>query len=665
MLLWFVFSVLMAGATDTLKVNSEISNVTVYFTGAQIERVAKVKLTAGSQLVMIQNLPYQFDEKSLQVTLKPSIKLLSATRVQSEPIFNQSKLQLNYENQKDSLEREIRILTQKINTQRQIEKLILNNQQFKTKEGAVNLADVKSAAEFWDTKLNSCRELIFRYTYTITQIKEKIEKIHEKITLLQMNYPSYSSAVLVNLDCLTAQQSEITLSYLSAYAGWKPTYDFRVEEIGKPLSIIYRAEVYQSTGENWNAESITLSSGNPRQGGTKPELQPWYINQPQPIPYNPVYSSDNQGQLSGRVFDSRNQESLPAANVLLYLNNQLIQVYRTGEDGKYQFNPLQSGYYTIEVQYIGYAQTGRIGVSVNNKQITRLDMPLQFGYYASMNEIAFENEVMAVSDADMRIYDDVTYVPNQAGASANYTMKAPVASYSAIDMSIQEIEISRGGRHKKEIQEISFVENTVKPTAANLQYTIREKMLIASDGNNNKLKIKEVKIPVDYVYYVVPQLDPDAFLTAEVDGWEELNLLSGKTQIFYEGTFIAESYLDVLQTSDTLALSLGRDKNIAIDRIQKKNLAHKNIIGSNTRDHFLWNLTIRNNRNLAIQLVVEEQIPVSNQKDIEVNLINAGGGILDRNTGIITWKHKIEPSAKIEYDYEYQIKYPETVKINY
>lgn len=664
MLLWLALSTLWANATDTLKVNSEISNVTVYFTGAQIERVAKVKLSAGSQLVMIQNLPYQFDEKSLQVTLKPSIKLLSATRVQFEPIYNTTKIQQEYENQKDSLEREIRILTQKINTQRQVEKLILSNQQFKNKEGSVNLTDVKSAAEFWDTKLNSCRELIFRYTYSITQIKEKIEKIHEKITYLQKDYPSYSSAVLINLDCPAAQQSEITLSYLSAYAGWKPTYDFRVEEIGKPLSIIYRAEVYQSTGENWNANSITLSSGNPRQGGSKPELQPWYINQPQPIPYNPVYSSDNQGQLSGRVYDNRNLESLPAANVLLFLNNQLIQVYRTGEDGKYQFNPLQAGYYTIEVQYIGYAQSGRLGVSVNNKQITRMDLPLQFGYYASMDEIAYENEVMAVNNANMEIVDDLAFYPGQASGSATY-MKAPMASYSSMDIAMQEVEVKQSGRLKKPIQEISFVENTVKPTAANLEYTIKEKMFIASDGNNNKLKIKEVKIPVDYVYYVVPQLDPDAFLTAEVDGWEELNLLSGKTQIFYEGTFIAESYLDVLQTSDTLSLSLGRDKNIAIDRVQKKNLAHKNIIGSNTKDHFLWNLTIRNNRNLPIQLVVEEQIPVSNQKDIEVNLINAGGGVLDRNTGIITWKHKIDATSKIEYDYEFQIKYPETVKINY
>lgn len=653
-------------AADTLQIVSDINHVTLYFSGAQIERSAKVKLQQGNQLVLIRNLPYQLDEKSLQIQLNQELKLLNVKRIQHEPDFYRMDEETAIMDQRDSLEREIRIINQKIQVQKQIERLILSNQNFKNKDGAVQLADVKTAAEFYDAKLNSCKDLIFSYTLQISKIKDKIDDLSDKITKLQSKIETYSSEILVQLESPRMLTTDIKFSYLTQFAGWKPTYDFRVEEIGKPLSIIYRADVFQSTGEDWNAESITLSSGNPRQGGNKPTMISWNITQPQPVPYNPNYNADNQGRISGRIYDSATGKSLKGANVLVYSNNQLLQVCTTDADGMYQINPLLAGYYTMDVQHVGYAASGRMGVQINKDQHYKFPVPLSKGYNHIIDEVSIENEVVQFQpvtvEGNVYMADDAVYYSGAATRSASYAPSmAMTQDYSAYEMDVLETSQYK----TKQIQQINFIANSVKPTAANLEYTITEKISIPSDGNPNKLKIKEVKVPVDFVYHAVPQLDPDAFLTANITEWEDLNLLNGKAQIFYEGTFVAESYIDVLQTSDTLELSLGRDKNIVIDRVENKNLSNKSFIGGMTKDNIIWHLTIRNNRKIPVNLVVEEQIPISNQKEIEILLIRSAEGELDKNTGFITWKHKIEANTTKEYEYEFQVKYPETVKINY
>ncbi len=73
--------------------------------------------------------------------------------------------------------------------------------------------------------------------------------------------------------------------------------------------------------------------------------------------------------------------------------------------------------------------------------------------------------------------------------------------------------------------------------------------------------------PVNYVYYSIPKLDKDVFLIAELSNWTKLNLLSGKSSIYYKGTFTGQSEINANSTKDTLEISLNRDKkNIVVER---------------------------------------------------------------------------------------------------
>ena len=94
-------------------------------------------------------------------------------------------------------------------------------------------------------------------------------------------------------------------------------------------------------------------------------------------------------------------------------------------------------------------------------------------------------------------------------------------------------------------------------------------------------------LPAFYQYYCVPKIDKDAFLIANIVDWEKYNLLEGEANVFFEDTYVGKTLMDVRYASDTLEISLGRDKKVSVNREKIKDFTNKQFIGNNkeeTRD---------------------------------------------------------------------------------
>jgi len=161
----------------------------------------------------------------------------------------------------------------------------------------------------------------------------------------------------------------------------------------------------------------------------------------------------------------------------------------------------------------------------------------------------------------------------------------------------------------------------------------------------------------------VPKIDREAFLVAHITGWENYNLLSGEISLFFEGTYVGKSYLNVRNTNDTLDLSLGRDKGIVVTRVKLKDFTEQKTIGSNKRETRAWDITVRNTKKQAIDLHLEDQLPVSMNKDIQVETIEYSGGRYTQETGNILWRFRLEPSAEKKLRVAFAIKYPKDQRV--
>lgn len=199
---------------------------------------------------------------------------------------------------------------------------------------------------------------------------------------------------------------------------------------------------------------------------------------------------------------------------------------------------------------------------------------------------------------------------------------------------------------------------TVNNSGINTKFDIELPYTIPSDGQAHLVSIKTYDVPASYRYFAVPKMDENAFLQAQVTNWQDLDLLPGNSNIFYEGSYVGQGYIDVHNVTDTMSFSLGRDKKIVIKRERDKEKRSVKMIGSNVRESFSYNITIRNTRKEPLNMVILDQIPVSNDKDIVIEDKETTGGNINEATGEVKWEFNIKPNDTKKLTIGYTVKYP-------
>ncbi|RYZ48493.1 MAG: mucoidy inhibitor MuiA family protein, partial [Chitinophagaceae bacterium] len=166
------------------------------------------------------------------------------------------------------------------------------------------------------------------------------------------------------------------------------------------------------------------------------------------------------------------------------------------------------------------------------------------------------------------------------------------------------------------------------------------------------------EIPAMYEYYSAPKVDPAAFLTAKVVGWQDYDLQSGETNLYYEGTFLGKTYLDLSTVNDTLSLSLGKDNSIRVSRKLLKEFSAKKFLGSNKTETKEYEVTVMNTKKVPVTVLVRDQFPVSTQKEISVEDVSAPEASIDKETGLVTWTLSLQPGQEKKLKLRYGVKYP-------
>ncbi|MFN8258787.1 MAG: mucoidy inhibitor MuiA family protein [Bacteroidales bacterium] len=197
----------------------------------------------------------------------------------------------------------------------------------------------------------------------------------------------------------------------------------------------------------------------------------------------------------------------------------------------------------------------------------------------------------------------------------------------------------------------------------NTAFELKTKYSIPSNGKNYTADLIDYNIPATYKYSCVPKVEEAAFLMAYIANWEQYKLLSGEVNLFFEGTFVGKSMLDVSKTEDTLVFSLGRDKNVIVKREKQDEYNKTQFIGNKKTEMFTWEISLRNNKKQEIELIVEDQVPVSNSREIDVKHNDLGEAELDKESGLIKWTMKLQPSENKKLKFSYEVRYPDDISL--
>ena len=543
-ILVFVLTTQARSAEKETILKDRIKNVTVFMQNAQIFKEANALIPKGTSTLIFNNVSPQIHKASLQASGNGNFTILntqyryhaSKESVKKKEIPSKLLIEIN------KLNDSIYINTLRISKNKELiqaidkeKNLVLGHRLVNGTTKSDSLELLMGTAAFLRKELKELAQMQLILTIKAKTLQGHQNKLRTKLNSLNamvsnMNIQPnniYEHQVLVTIFSKVRTEGKVKLNYLTNQAGWTPQYDLKATDHQTDITLLYKAQVYQNTGEDWNQVKVKISNANPQIGNTKPTLPTWYIN-----------------------------------------------------FARFTKKPLANRKYYIQKE--------------------RSTSPVA----------AMEVEDMALDE--------------KADMLTTYTNK---------------------------VQNFSSVE-----------FDINIKLDIKSNGLLYYLDLKKEKLKTKFQLYLVPKLNKDAFVVANLSGWESLDLLTGPANIYYGNTFVGTTVLDPSILEDTLAVSMGRDRSIYVERKKLKSSTKQKLIGSSKIYTADYSIIIKNKNKGNINLIIEDHIPVSKNEKIEITS-EEKDGILNNTNGMISWNLDLEAYQKKELSYSYSIKYPKEESI--
>lgn len=611
-------SSLLAFAQETVQdVTSKIARVTVFLEGAQVTRSSNVNLKQGVSNLSLTGIAAGIHEQSIQVDGPASVKILSVSfRVNYFENVRKPERVTALEAERRRLHSLIAEERSREEVYKEEEVILKTNKSIGGTARGVEIEELKVAMDYFRQRLSEIKQQLLQIDRTIKKHQEEIGKIEAQLTELSATREEPTGEIIVKVSSPNAMKADFKITYLVKEARWYPTYDIRAKNIQSPISITYKANVSQQSGEDWENVVLTVSTANPNEGGAKPLIKPWILG------FNNVVA--NHGQVIGSIHDkpsigvannlvrgrvtSVDGEALPGVNILI---KGTTAGTVSDAEGYYSI-PLTSDAQTLVFSFIGY---GTEEVNIQNRDVV-----------------------------DLNLSEDGSQLDEVVVTAQGIQREKKTLGYSVSSVA--------GPRVKKTIVATPVVRQT------NIEYTIDEPFSIKSDGEKRTTDMMEYEVDALYEYYCVPKLDADAFLTAKLLNWDEYNFLEGEASLFFEGKYIGKSILDARNTADTLTLSLGRDGNVVVNREKKKDYSSRQFVGSNKKIMFTYEISVRNKKSQPITIVVADQIPLSNNKEIVVDKLEDSDANHEEDSGLLTWKKQIAEGKTETIELSYAIRYP-------
>ncbi|MFZ5552837.1 MAG: DUF4139 domain-containing protein [Bacteroidota bacterium] len=494
------------------KVEAKPSAVTVFLTGAELGYKTSVKLKKGKNLVKFTGLSSKMDPGSIVVDVEDK-KMVILSVYSTNNFLAQMEKNPKVKAVRDTLDnvkdRLAKVSFRKETLMKEKEMLFKDNYIYTDNE----IASLKEYVEFCRTRRHEINEELHVLNKREAKLTEEVNSLNKQMTEMNVQMGMPSSEVMVQVDAVSEATVNMELKYRVLDAGWAPKYDIRVEGIGKPVNLYYKANIYNNSGVDWNEVKIKLSTADPMQGAQYPRMEGWDLKQ----------------------------------------NVTSTQSYQQAQ-----------------------------------KQVSQL---------------------------------------SQENKNVKFT--------------------------------------TIEVDELSAEFDIAQPYTIPSDSRPYLVDVNNKQLEARYEYVSVPKMDKDAFLVAKVVGWTELSLVSGKASVYYNGTYIGQSSINIFEMSDTLELSLGRDNKIAVSRIKKSELNDHQIIGNYEKEIFKYEFTVKNNRDIPVTMNLQDQVPMTNDSRVSVNISELSDGKYDKYSGQVNWVVTLQPGESKSFNFNFYAKYPKEFNENY
>ncbi len=243
-------------------------------------------------------------------------------------------------------------------------------------------------------------------------------------------------------------------------------------------------------------------------------------------------------------------------------------------------------------------------------------------------------------------------------------LSAPAAGAGYSDKAKKADDFSDLEQEQKEIAAQNAYDYTsVSENVIETEYEIKLNYNIPSDGKEHFAAIMVKDLKTNYRYKAIPKLNNNVYLTAVLSDWEDAITMGGEASIYYDGSYVGNTSLLPGGTEDTIQLSLGIDKNIAIKRQKIKEKCSQKVLDNDILHQYTYEITMKNSRATKIEIEVEDQLPLAQDKSVVVDRKELSGAKYDEVTGILKWRSTIQAKDSKKLTLMYQVKAPKYMSV--
>jgi len=583
-------------------VKASLSAVTVYRVGAQLNHLAKATLVRGNNELIIDDISNALDANSIQVNCNGNVTVMGV-EFTVDHLTNEIKtpaIKL-LEDSVETINGQLEKLKTSISIANDLLSVLKANKEIKGTQTGLSVAELIKLMDYYKTKSIELQKELAALNAKQARFTTQLQKLAEQIEEEQNKNTKSTGKLILQLNCAIAGKYDFTISYISQNAYWTPFYDLRATSITAPLKLIYRAKIFQTTGLDWKQVKLSLSTSTPIQNNNAPLFNTWFLSYINPVNYY--------------------NKKLSIQNTLV--NNDLSVALEGRAEGLV-VNGNPGAVASINIR----------GISTINKNNQPLYIvngnEMSQSEYSKISPDAIKNISVLKGDAASNLYGS-----RASAGTILITLKDGLDDY--ITVSDKQLDVT---------------------------FDIDLPYDVPTNGKAQTAVLKEYDVPATYQFYAVPKLDKEVFLLAKIADWEKLNLLPGEANIIFEGTYIGKSFIDPSSTQDTLNLTMGKDKRVVIKREKLMDFSSVKFLGANKKQVFTYESTVKNNKKEAITILIKDQYPLSQNKEIEVELLESNGATINTETGVLNWKVTLAPGESKKLRMSYSVKYPKDKLLN-
>ena len=301
----------------------------------------------------------------------------------------------------------------------------------------------------------------------------------------------------------------------------------------------------------------------------------------------------------------------------------------------------------------GEEETASVLLKADIRQGTREDWK-QVKIVLFTGDPSTSSEIPELHPQDLSFYQPRLYKNTAAKGSAVAGMMATAMRDSAY---VEEEAMGDQELMEDATEELHFGSAQASENDTMTEYEL-EGLYDLSNKNPLTLELTSREIPCQYHVVAIPKADPLGYLAAEVKTSDIQDVLNTSANIFHKDTYLGNVYLSPDPSKETYDISLGKDEGIRIKRTQKKKYRSNVLLKGQTKVDFEYEIEVSSRKSKTAKITLKDQIPVSQDKTIQVEVKDLSQGTLEEKTGEITWEFPLDAGKTETFLLAYSVAWP-------